>query len=117
MSVSLSPSERSALRASAHRLEPVVMVGDGGLTPTELQEIGRSLEAHELIKVRVAGDDRAAREAILRRICDELQAAAVQHIGKVLVIYRQKTEKPKPKPSKPRRKPVRQLKRNFQNRP
>lgn len=111
----LSARARSALRATAHRLDPVVMVGDGGLTPAVLQEINRSLEAHELIKIRVAGDDRAARDGILRRICEELQAAPVQHIGKILVVYRQKTEKPKPR-AKPRRKPVRPLKRTFQNR-
>lgn len=111
----LNARQRSALRASAHRLDPVVMVGDDGLTPAVLQEIGRSLEAHELIKIRVAGDDRAAREQTLRRICEELDAAPVQHIGKILVIYRQKAEKPKPK-ARPRRKPARQLKRTFQNR-
>jgi putative YhbY family RNA-binding protein len=112
---SLNPRERSALRARAHRLDPVVMVGDDGLTPAVLAEIGRSLEAHELIKVRVSGDDRDARDDILRRICGELQAAPVQHIGKILVVYRPAAEKPKPK-AKPRRKPQRQLKRTFQNR-
>jgi RNA-binding protein len=109
--------QRRYLRALGQRLTPSLHVGHEGVTDGVVRQAETLLEAHELIKVRVAGDDRAAREAILRRICDELQAAAVQHIGKVLVIYRQKTEKPKPKPSKPRRKPVRQLKRNFQNRP
>ena len=104
MPVSLSPGERSALRARAHRLDPVVMVGDDGLTPAVLREIGRSLEAHELIKIRVAGDDRAARDEILRRICEELQAAPVQHIGKILVVYREKTEKPKPAKTPARRR-------------
>jgi putative YhbY family RNA-binding protein len=112
----LTPRERSALRARAHRLDPVVMVGDDGLTPAVLREIGRSLEAHELIKVRVAGDDREARDAILRRICGELDAAPVQHIGKILVVYRQKSEKPAKRGGRPRRKPERQLKRTFQNR-
>lgn len=112
----LSPRERSALRASAHRLDPVVMVGEDGLTPAVLQEVGRSLEAHELIKIRVSGDDRAARDEILRRICQELEAAPVQHIGKILVVYRQRAEKPAKPKARPRRKPGRQLKRTFQNR-
>lgn len=108
---------RSALRARAHRLDPVVMVGDGGLTPAVLQEIASSLEAHELIKIRVAGDERDERDAILRRICDELRAAPVQHIGKILVVYRPAAEKPKSKPARPKRKAQRQLKRTYQNRP
>jgi putative YhbY family RNA-binding protein len=112
----LTPRERSALRARAHRLDPVVMVGDGGLTPAVLQEVARSLEAHELIKIRVAGDDRGARDEILRRICAQLRAAPVQHIGKILVVYRQKAEPPAKPKARPRRKPERQLKRTFQNR-
>jgi len=114
--IQLNPRERSALRASAHALEPVVLIGDGGLTPAVLAEIDRSLNAHELIKIRVAGDDRNARDDILRQVCAGLGAAPVQHIGKILVIYRQKPDKPGPKP-KPRRKPERALKRTFQNRP
>jgi RNA-binding protein len=112
----LTPRERSALRATAHSLDPVVLIGDGGLTPAVLSEIDRSLNAHELIKIKVAGDDRDVREDILRQVCSDLNAAAVQHIGKTLVIYRQKPDKPKPK-AKPRRKPERALKRTFQNRP
>lgn len=115
MPTQLNPRERSALRSGAHALEPVVLIGDGGLTPAVLSEIDRSLNAHGLIKIRVAGDDRNAREDILRQVCDGLNAAPVQHIGKILVIYRQKPDKPKPK-SKPRRKPERALKRTFQNR-
>jgi putative YhbY family RNA-binding protein len=112
----LSPRERSALRARAHRLEPVVMVGDAGLTPAVLQEARRSLEAHELIKIRVTGDDRQARDDIMRRICAELQAAPVQQIGKILVVYRQRADKPAKPKARPRRKPERPLKRSFQNR-
>lgn len=115
MPTQLNPRERSAFRSRAHALEPVVLIGDGGLTPAVLSEIDRSLNAHGLIKIRVAGDDRTAREDILRQVCDGLNAAPVQHIGKILVIYRQKPDKPKPK-SKPRRKPERALKRTFQNR-
>jgi putative YhbY family RNA-binding protein len=116
--IQLSPRERSALRARGHALDPVVMVGDGGLTPAVMREIDASLKAHELIKIRVAGDDRAFREDILRQVCAELAAAPVQHIGKILLIYRHSPEAtPREPAARPRRKPARPLKRSFQNRP
>lgn len=117
MPIQLNPRERSTLRARAHALDPVVMVGEGGLTPAVLREIDASLKAHELIKIRVAGDDRAVRENILRQVCGELDAVPVQHIGKILLVYRQKPAERAPRRSaKPRRKPARTLKRSFQNR-
>jgi RNA-binding protein len=116
VSLQLSPVERRALKARAHALDPTVLVGSGGLTPAVTAEIDRSLSAHELIKVRVMGDDHAVREDILKRICENLNAAPVQHIGKTLVIYRPKPDAPpKPKP-RSKRKPPRVLKRSFQNR-
>ena len=114
MLLPLSPVKRRALKARAHALEPTVLVGSGGLTPAVAGEIDRSLTAHELIKVRVMGDDRDAREDILQRICDELNASPVQHIGKILVVYRPKPDAPSKPKSK--RKPPRALKRSFQNR-
>lgn len=90
MPQSLTPAERKTLKARAHALDPVVLVGDAGLTPGVLAEVERSLTAHELIKVRVAGDDREARLAMRERIVEELGAAPVQTIGKLLVFYRQK---------------------------
>jgi RNA-binding protein len=86
--LSLSPAERRDLRAKAHRLRPVVSVGQHGLTAGVLHEIDVNLLAHELIKVRVFIDARGAREAVLSRICAELEAAPVQHIGKLLVVWR-----------------------------
>ena len=118
MLLQLSPAERRALKARAHALEPTVLVGSGGLTAAVTGEIDRSLTAHELIKVRVMGDARRTREDILNRICEDLNAAAVQHIGKILVVYRPKPDtppKPKPKP-KSKRKLPRVLKRSFQSR-
>jgi RNA-binding protein len=88
----LTPAERSALRAEAHGLNPVVMIGEAGLTPAVMKEISSSLDAHGLIKVRVFGDDREARVAIYEQICEELDAAPVQHIGKLLVLYRPKKD-------------------------
>jgi putative YhbY family RNA-binding protein len=86
--IALKPSERRDLRARAHRLHPVVSVGQHGLTPAVLHEIDVNLKAHELIKVRVLDGDRDARETLLARICAELDAAPVQHIGKLLVVWR-----------------------------
>jgi RNA-binding protein len=88
----LTPVERSALRAEAHALKPVVIIGEAGLTPAVMKEISASLDSHGLIKVRVFGDDREARVAIYDTICSELKAAPVQHIGKLLVLYRPKKE-------------------------
>lgn len=86
--LTLNPAQRRALKAKAHHLQPVVLVGDAGLTPTVLHEIDSSLKSHELIKIRVFGDDRAARAAMVEAICTPLHAVAVQHIGKILVIFR-----------------------------
>lgn len=82
--------ERKALKARAHALDPVVHVGEKGLTDPVLAEIERALASHELIKVRVGAMDREARDTALRQICARLGAQAVQHIGKVLVVYRAK---------------------------
>lgn len=88
----LTPAERSALRAEAHGLNPVVIIGEAGLTPAVMKEIDASLNSHGLIKVRVFGDDREARVAIYDTVCEQLNAAPVQHIGKLLVLYRPKQE-------------------------
>ena len=91
--IELNTAERRALRADAHHLDPVVMIGGDGLTEPVLKETDSALKAHGLIKVRVLGDDRAAREAILAQICEQLNAAPIQHIGKLLVIWRPIPEK------------------------
>jgi RNA-binding protein len=96
--MALTPSRRSELRAQAHKLVPVVIIGDkNGLTDEVLAEIDRSLKAHELIKIRAATDDRDARELWMEKICERLQAQAVQQIGKVLVVYRENFDKPREK--------------------
>jgi RNA-binding protein len=91
----MTPSRRSELRAQAHKLDPVVIIGDKGLTDEVIAEIDRSLKAHELIKVRAATDDRDARELWMEKICERLDAEAIQQIGKVLVVYRQNFDKPR----------------------
>ena len=93
----LSPSRRSELRSQAHKLSPIVIIGDKGLTDEVIAEIDRSLKAHELIKVRAAAADREARGGWMAAICEKLAAHAVQEIGKVLVIYRENFDKPRQK--------------------
>ena len=88
MAVFLSPRERAHLKARAHHLEPTVHVGHGGLTDAVAAEIERALTAHELIKVRMAAADRHAREALSEAICARTDAAQVQRVGKVLVLWR-----------------------------
>ena len=88
MKIELSSDERRHLKALAHPLNPVVMIGNNGLTDAVMCEIAINLDAHELIKIRVQGDDREVRVALLEQICQDLSAAPVQHIGKLLVIYR-----------------------------
>ena len=89
----LTVQERKSHRAEAHHLSPVVMIGADGLTPAVLKETDAALNAHGLIKVRVLGDDRAAREAMYQQLADELNAAPIQHIGKLLVLWRPQPEK------------------------
>ena len=91
--IQLTIAERKAHRAEAHHLDPVVMIGNDGLTPAVKKETDHALTAHGLIKVRVLGDDREAREAMYQQLCDELGAAPIQHIGKLLVLWRPKPPK------------------------
>ena len=91
--IEFNTADRRALRADAHHLDPVVMIGGDGLTPAVLKEADSALKAHGLIKVRVLGDDRTAREAIYAQLCDQLNAAPIQHIGKLLVLWRPVPEK------------------------
>ncbi len=86
---SLSAAERQTLKGRAHRLDPVVIVGAEGLTPSVLAEIDRALKAHELIKIRVMAEGNT-RERFLGEICAATDAAPVQHIGKILVVYRER---------------------------
>jgi len=86
--VPLSAQERSALRAAAHALRPVVLIGERGLSESVLKEIDRALGAHQLIKVRAASQERDARAAMLADICTKLACHPVHHLGKMLILYR-----------------------------
>jgi putative YhbY family RNA-binding protein len=94
--LTLTPAERKEHRSNAHHLEPVVMIGNDGLTPAVLKEADNALKSHGLIKVRVFSDDRIAREALLADLATRLDAAPVQHIGKLLVLWRPLPPKEKP---------------------
>ena len=89
----LTPAERRTQRAEAHHLDPVVMIGADGLTDAVMRETDAALSAHGLIKIRVANDDRAARELMYQQLTAELSAAPIQHIGKLLVLWRPQAEK------------------------
>ena len=84
----LTTKQIAHLRGLAHSLSPVVMIGNNGLTENIIKEIELNLNAHELIKIQVAGDDRDARKAMYADICAKANALAVHHIGKQLVVYR-----------------------------
>jgi len=86
--LNLTPGQRRFLRAQAHSLSPVVLIGDAGLTAGVMKEIEHSLISHELLKIKVASGDREQREIMLAEICSTLEAAPAQHIGKTLVIYK-----------------------------
>ena len=93
--IQLTPAQRKEHRAEAHHLDPVVMIGNDGLTVAVKNEIDAALNAHGLIKVRVFSDDRAAREALFVSLADDLNAAPIQHIGKLLVLWRPQPAKVK----------------------
>ena len=84
----LTTKQIAHLRGIAHSLSPVVMIGNNGLTDNVIKEIELNLNAHELIKIQVAGDDRDARKLMYAEMCSKANATAVHHIGKQLVIYR-----------------------------
>lgn len=101
--ITLTSHQRKEKRADAHHLDPVVLIGGDGLTPAVIREIDAALNAHGLIKVRVFSDERTSREAMLTTLTDQLGAAAIQHIGKLLVLWR--PVPPKEKAERDDRKP------------
>ena len=91
--IQLTPAQRKEHRSAAHHLDPVVMIGAEGLTAAVRKEVDAALKAHGLIKIRVFSDDRSAREAALADLAESLSAAPIQHIGKLLVLWRPQPEK------------------------
>ncbi|MDN6319146.1 MAG: ribosome assembly RNA-binding protein YhbY [Marinobacter sp.] len=94
--MSLSPEQRREYRAIAHNLKPVIIVGDKGLTENLQEELERALNDHELIKIKVASQDRETRQEAVSALCESSGAEVVQTIGKIAVILR-RAKKPNPK--------------------
>ncbi len=90
----MEAKRKHRLKARAHTLKPVVLLGQRGLTDAVLAEIDHALTAHELIKVRVNADDRKARQEMVRTICERLHAEPVQLLGRVVTLYRKNPETP-----------------------
>lgn len=94
MALSLTARERSALKARAHALEPVVQIGKGGMQDAVVAAVDRALTAHELIKVKVNEPDRETRAALCDELSERTGAAVVQRVGKIAVLWRPKPEEP-----------------------
>ena len=88
----LSSADRKELKARAHKLEPVVLIGNKGLTAEVVAEIDRALKTHELIKVRVPGLERQQRAEVFSAICEKTGSEPVQQVGKVFVLFRKRDE-------------------------
>jgi len=86
--MSLTPKQRQALKAQAHKLKPIVFIGHQGLTAAVKKEADQALAHHELIKIRIQAEDRDERRAFFAELCESLQASPVQLIGNVGVVYR-----------------------------
>ncbi len=86
--MTLSSSEKKPLRRIAHHLDPVVQIGDQGLTDGVIEETRRALKDHELIKVRIADNDRPARNAAGDALAAACEASVIQRIGKIVVLFK-----------------------------
>ncbi len=113
----LKRDQRLELRAQAHHLEPVVLLGANGLTQAVIQEVDRALTAHELIKIRVPGDDREERDEIFEQLLDTLGAARIQAIGKLLVLWRPSPEKRKAEAERAKRRQMAEASRPKRGQP
>lgn len=92
-SMKSSETFKRMLKSQAHHLKPVVIIGNKGLTEAVQLEIERALFDHELIKVRVNAEDKAARKDIIEKICQARNASLIQTIGHIAVLYRENEEK------------------------
>lgn len=91
----LTERQKKYLRGLAHGRDPVVMIGQAGLSPAVTGELETALGAHELVKVRARVGDRDARDAIFSSLAERTASALVQRIGNVAVFYRRHKEKPR----------------------
>ena len=91
--MSLSPKSKQQLKAKAHKLKPIVLIGNNGLTDTVKKEIDRALYDHELIKIRIATNNRELRQQLFTELCESAAAQLVQTIGLIGVVYRKSDKK------------------------
>lgn len=91
--MSLTNKQKQFLKTKAHDLKPVILLGANGLTEGVVAEIDGALNHHELIKIKVPGEDREQKVLIMDAIVRETKAEKVQVIGKILVLFRQSEEK------------------------
>lgn len=91
--MTLTPKARQALKARAHKIKPIVLIGNNGFTPSVKLEIDRALNDHELIKIRISAEDRELKQALFNDICQSTFAEPVQLIGNIGVIYRKNKDK------------------------
>lgn len=90
--MSLTSKERQRFKAKSHYLKPVILVGQNGITEGVIKETNHALQAHELIKVQIQGEDRDARLQGAQAMADQLHAELVHHIGKIYIFYRQRQD-------------------------
>ncbi len=93
--MALTAKQRQFLKGLAHPLSTVVRIGKGGVSDSLIGETKKSLEAHELIKVRIDTDDSAARHDLAEKLAAATDANIAGTIGKTAILYRQREEKPK----------------------
>ncbi len=91
--MTLNESQKKHLRGLAHKLRPVVMVGQHGLKETIFEEVEIALDAHELIKIKVSVGDRLERDEIIQKICDRSSAILVQRVGNIAILFRRNPHK------------------------
>ncbi len=91
----LSNTQLKHLRALAHHLKPVILIGQHGATDNVINELNVALDHHELVKIKIAGEDRQARQAMIQQLCEQSSADKVQIIGKTLTLFRRNKQKPK----------------------
>ncbi len=93
--MALTPKQRQYLKGLAHPLSPAVRVGKGGVTAAVVEETKRSLEAHELIKVRIEAEDSESRHELAAKLAADTDADVAGEIGKIAILYRPREEKPR----------------------
>lgn len=88
--MSLTPKQKKQYRAQAHHLNPIVLIGQHGLTSAVHEEIARGLADHELIKIRIAEEDRTARKQLAEELCQKHHAELIQTIGRIVVLFKKR---------------------------